>query len=165
MADVHTTRRMDEAEEKDHLMQLVGFMNGKEMFGVDILMVQEIIRGAPITAVPLIRQPSLKGSPTCEAIIPVIDLRRRPSYRPTGKIWQNWVLILDICRQSHRFCRGCCDRGSQDRAGIHRATPEIVVAGLENQYVRGFTILANACSSCSISIVFCWWRKSKRLKK
>ena len=50
MADVYTTRRMEETEEKDHLMQLVGFMNGREMFGVDILMVQEIIRGAPITA-------------------------------------------------------------------------------------------------------------------
>ena len=31
-------------EEKERLMQLVGFVIGKELFGVDILMVQEIIR-------------------------------------------------------------------------------------------------------------------------
>ena len=29
-------------EEKERLMQLVGFVIGKELFGVDILMVQEI---------------------------------------------------------------------------------------------------------------------------
>ena len=46
------TERTQELEENEGLMQLVGFIIGKEYFGVDILMVQEIIRAAPITAVP-----------------------------------------------------------------------------------------------------------------
>ena len=51
MADRYATERADQSE-RDDLIQLVGFMIGNEIFGVDILMVQEIIRSAPITAVP-----------------------------------------------------------------------------------------------------------------
>ena len=63
--------------DQELLMQLVGFTIGKELFGVDILMVQEIIRAAPITPVP--NSPdfvegviNLRGN-----ILPVIDLRKR----------------------------------------------------------------------------------------
>ncbi|MGD8296593.1 MAG: chemotaxis protein CheW, partial [Desulfobacterales bacterium] len=51
MAETYATEQVDQLE-KEQLMQLVGFTIGKELFGVDILMVQEIIRAAPITAVP-----------------------------------------------------------------------------------------------------------------
>ena len=42
----------DEEAEEEGLVQLVGFNIANEKFGVDILMVQEIIRAAEITAVP-----------------------------------------------------------------------------------------------------------------
>ncbi|WP_312915313.1 chemotaxis protein CheW [Candidatus Competibacter phosphatis] len=138
MADVHTTRRMDEAEEKDHLMQLVGFMNGKEMFGVDILMVQEIIRGAPITAVPntpafVEGVTNLRGN-----IIPVIDLRRRLSL-PTDreKSGKNWVLILDIAGRVTGFVVDAVTEVLKIERDSIEPPPEIVVAGLESQYVQG----------------------------
>lgn len=138
MADVHTTRRMEEGEEKDHLMQLVGFMNGKEMFGVDILMVQEIIRGAPITAVPntpafVEGVTNLRGN-----IIPVIDLRRRLSL-PTDreKSGKNWVLILDIAGRVTGFVVDAVTEVLKIERDSIEPPPEIVVAGLESQYVQG----------------------------
>ena len=96
MADLYASRRVEDSE-KDQLMQLVGFVNGKELFGVDILMVQEIIRGAPITSVP--NAPSfvegvtnLRGN-----IIPVIDLRKRLNLSTERQnLGKNWILILDI---------------------------------------------------------------------
>jgi len=129
---------MEEAEEKDHLMQLVGFMNGKEMFGVDILMVQEIIRGAPITAVPntpafVEGVTNLRGN-----IIPVIDLRRRLSL-PTDreKSGKNWVLILDIAGRVTGFVVDAVTEVLKIERDSIEPPPEIVVAGLESQYVQG----------------------------
>jgi len=57
--------------------QLVGFTIGEELFGLDILAVQEIIRDLAITPIPdapdfLEGVINLRGS-----IIPVIDLRKR----------------------------------------------------------------------------------------
>ncbi len=139
MADVYTTtRRMDEAEEKDHLIQLVGFMNGKEMFGVDILMVQEIIRGAPITAVPntpafVEGVTNLRGN-----IIPVIDLRKRLNL-PTDQqgSGKNWVLILDIAGRVTGFIVDAVTEVLKIERDAIEPPPEIVVAGLESQYVQG----------------------------
>lgn len=166
MADVHTTRRMDEAEEKDHLMQLVGFMNGKEMFGVDILMVQEIIRGAPITAVPntpafVEGVTNLRGN-----IIPVIDLRRRLSL-PTDreKSGKNWVLILDIAGRVTGFVVDAVTEVLKIERDSIEPPPKSSWRDWRANTFKGFAILVNACSSCSISIVFCWWRKSSGSRK
>ena len=82
---------------KDRLMQLVGFTIGAEQFGVNILMVQEIIRSTPITSVP--NAPAfvegvinLRGN-----IIPVIDLRKRLDLE-AGEMdpAETWIIILDI---------------------------------------------------------------------
>ena len=63
--------------ESEQLMQLVGFNIDSELFGVDILMVQEIIREVPITSIPdspnfIEGVINLRGN-----IIPVIDMRKR----------------------------------------------------------------------------------------
>lgn len=137
MADRYASRRAEESE-KDHLMQLVGFVNGKELFGVDILMVQEIIRGAPITSVPnapifVEGVTNLRGN-----IIPVIDLRKRlnlSTERPNpGK---NWILILDIGGRITGFIVDAVTEVLKvDRDAIE-PPPEIIVAGLESQYLQG----------------------------
>ncbi len=44
--------KADLFEAEEVMMQLVGFEIGQENFGVDILVVQEIIRSARITKVP-----------------------------------------------------------------------------------------------------------------
>ena len=64
-------------EEATPMRQLVGFRIGDEEFGVDILMVQEIIRLPAITPIPnaprfILGMINLRGR-----VIPIIDLRQR----------------------------------------------------------------------------------------
>ncbi len=136
MAGSYSSSRDD--SDKEQLMQLVGFMIGKELFGVDILMVQEIIRQVSITAVP--NSPdfvegviNLRGD-----IIPVIDLRKRLNLfkeRKSGE--HNWILILDIGGRVTGFI---VDKVTEvlkiEESAIEHA-PDIIVKGLENQYIRG----------------------------
>ena len=130
--------RIDEAANREHLMQLVGFRVGKELFGVDILMVQEIIRAAPITAVPNSLEfvegvINLRGN-----IIPVIDLRKRLGFfdqesAPKG----SWILILNIDSRVTGFIVDFVTEVLKIQESKIEPPPDIVVAGLENQYIRG----------------------------
>lgn len=130
----------EDQNEKDSLMQLVGFGIGKGMFGVDILMVQEIIRSTPITEVP--NSPSfvegvinLRGD-----IIPVIDLRKRLNLyedKLHAGNEKSWILILDI---EGRVTGFIVDKVNEvlkiDEKSIEPA-PEVALSGLENQYIKG----------------------------
>lgn len=122
---------------KEKLMQLVGFEVGSEIFGVDILMVREIIRSAPITAVP--NSPefvegviNLRGD-----IIPVIDLRKRLNLFKVETQEKNWVLILDIENSVTGFVVDKVDEVMKIDQDDVEPAPEIVLAGLESQYIRG----------------------------
>jgi len=138
MVDVFASDAQEDIE-NDGLMQLVGFEVGKEIFGVDILMVREIIRSAPITSVP--NSPefvegviNLRGD-----IIPVIDLRKRLNLFKDKSQEKNWILILDIDRSVTGFVVDKVDEVLKiDQNNIEPA-PEIVLAGLESQYIRGVT--------------------------
>ncbi len=137
MNDAYTAGRTE--QEKEQIMQLVGFMIGKETFGVDILMVQEIIRSAPITAVP--NSPefiegviNLRGS-----IIPVIDLRKRLNIlkdRPAERK-DTWILIIDVEGRVTGFIVDLVTRVLKIRTDTIEPPPDIVVAGLKSQYIRG----------------------------
>lgn len=77
-------------------LQLVGFRNNGEFFGIPISKVREILRVPEITAVP--ESPSffrgiinLRGR-----IIPVIDMSRRLGREGAGAHRSNRILILDI---------------------------------------------------------------------
>ena len=137
MAETYSTERTDQLE-KEQLMQLVGFMIGKELFGVDILMVQEIIRAAPITAVP--NSPdfvegviNLRGN-----IIPVIELRKRLGFAtPEVNMKDSWILILDIEGRITGFIVDSVTEVLKIQETTIEPPPDIVVAGLESQYIRG----------------------------
>lgn len=137
MAETYKRKRWDE-EESESMMQLVGFKIANEFMGVDILMVQEIIRAAPITPVP--NSPdfvegviNLRGD-----IIPVVDLRKRLNlYSDASQKEKIWILILDIQGRITGFIVDLVTEVLKiDRESIEEA-PEIIVAGLENQYIRG----------------------------
>ena len=136
MSDVFAIDTEEEIE-NEGLMQLVGFEVGSEMFGVDILMVREIIRSAPITAVP--NSPefvegviNLRGD-----IIPVIDLRKRLNLYTGETLKKNWVLILDIENSVTGFVVDRVDEVMKIEEDSIEPAPEIVLAGLESQYIRG----------------------------
>jgi purine-binding chemotaxis protein CheW len=139
MQEQYTARQM-ESREKEQLIQLVGFMIGKEYFGVDILMVQEIIRSTPITGVP--NSPdfiegviNLRGS-----IIPVIDLRKRLNISKNLKNLNKddtWIMILDVEGRVTGFIVDKVTEVLKIHDESIEPPPEIVVAGLKSQYIRG----------------------------
>ena len=137
MAEAYATERDDQLE-KEQLMQLVGFRIGKELFGVNILMVQEIIRAAPITAVP--NSPdfvegviNLRGN-----IIPVIELRKRIGFTtPDVTMEDSWILILDIEGRITGFIVDSVTEVLKIQESSIEPPPDIIIAGLENQYIRG----------------------------
>lgn len=143
MPEYYATERAEQ-EEKERLMQLVGFMLGGELFGVDILMVQEIIRSTGITRVP--NAPdfvegviNLRGN-----IIPVIDLRKRLNMRTTKAASQapqvqekDWILILNIEGRTTGFIVDQVTEVLKIEEADIEPPPEIIVSGLESQYIHG----------------------------
>ena len=125
-------------DKKERLMQLVGFVIGEELIGVDILTVQEIIREASITPIP--NAPdfiegviNLRGN-----IIPVIDLRKRLNLsRYEGQRNDHWILILTVEGRMTGFIVDRVTKVLNVPEDSIRPAPDIVVAGLKSQYVRG----------------------------
>jgi purine-binding chemotaxis protein CheW len=132
------TTQPEELSEEDQLMQLVGFNIGTELFGVSILMVQEIIRSAPITTVP--NSPdfiegiiNLRGN-----IVPVIDLRKRLNiYSEEMDYEKSWILILNVNDRVTGFIVDFVTKVLKIDENTVEPPPDIVVAGLESQYIRG----------------------------
>ncbi len=132
-------REKDRKKEQGELMQLVGFVTGKEHFGVDILMVQEIIRMAPITSVP--NAPgfiegviNLRGR-----IIPIIDLRRRLGLSG-GKMAgaeSTRILIVNVDERVTGFIVDSVTKVMKIEVSDIEPPPDIVVAGLKSKYIRG----------------------------
>jgi purine-binding chemotaxis protein CheW len=138
MPEGFSADRIADREEKEQLMQLVGFTIGKEQFGVDILMVQEIIRSSPITSVP--NSPdfiegviNLRGN-----IIPVIELRKRLGlYRKETVLKDSWILILDIDGRVTGFIVDSVTKVLKIVESTIELPPEVVMAGLANRYIKG----------------------------
>ncbi len=137
MAEAFANERRSVREEKEKLLQLVGFTIGKEQFGVDILMVQEIIRSAPITSVP--NSPdfvegviNLRGN-----IIPVIELRKRLNLYQEDSDEDTWILILDIDGRVTGFIVDSVSKVLKILESSIEPPPDVVVAGLKSQYIRG----------------------------
>jgi purine-binding chemotaxis protein CheW len=132
-------RKLEVLPEMSELMQLVSFAIGKEQFGVDILMVQEIIRMAPITSIP--NSPdfiegviNLRGH-----IIPVIDLRKRLKLNPLADGDKNntRILIIDVQDRVTGFIVDAVSEVLKIPKSFIEPPPEIVVAGLKSQYIYG----------------------------
>ena len=137
MAEAFASERKTVREEKEQLLQLVGFTIGKEQFGVDILMVQEIIRAAPITSVP--NSPdfvegviNLRGN-----IIPVIELRKRLNLYREDADEDTWILILDIEGRVTGFIVDSVSKVLKILESSIEPPPDVVVAGLKSQYITG----------------------------
>ncbi len=139
MPEYYATERAEQ-EEKERLMQLVGFILGGELFGVDILMVQEIIRSTGITHVP--NAPdfvegviNLRGN-----IIPVIDLRKRLNMTeeaPKPDQEKDWILILNIEGRTTGFIVDQVTEVLKIEEAEIEPPPEIIISGLESQYILG----------------------------
>lgn len=125
--------------ETEDAMQMVGFVVSDELFGVDILMVQEIIKDADITAIPdspdfIEGVINLRGN-----IIPIIELRKRlklPDAKDENKD-ALWIIILNVGGRVTGFIVDQVTRVFKVTANMIRPAPELVVSGLKSDYIRG----------------------------
>lgn len=137
MGQIARKRRVP--DETSELIQLVSFAIGKEQFGVDILMVQEIIRMAPITSIPdspdfIEGVINLRGH-----IIPVIDLRKRLKLGPSAEENKNntRILIVNFQDRVTGFIVDAVSEVLKIPKSFIVPPPDIVVAGQKSQYIYG----------------------------
>lgn len=127
-----------EAVEVTTNYQLIGFVIGDELFGVDILTVQEIIRDTTITAIPdapdfLEGVINLRGR-----IVPVIDLRKRLKLVEPDQINVDpWIIILSVEGRTTGFMVDRVTKVLNVPKQSIKPAPDIVVAGLKSQYIQG----------------------------
>ncbi|MEJ2154669.1 MAG: chemotaxis protein CheW [Desulfobacteraceae bacterium] len=126
----------DSAED---LLQMVGFGVAEELFGVDILMVQEIIKDITITPIPdspdfIEGVVNLRGN-----IIPIIDLRKRLKLSEKKSVEQEavWIIILNIGDRVTGFVVDFVTRVVKVPANSIKPAPDMVVSGLKSDYIRG----------------------------
>lgn len=123
------------------VLQLVSFELGSEEFGVDIALVQEIVRLPEITKVPGAPEfvegvVNLRGK-----IIPVIDLRRR--FRMPARQESRSTRIVIMSLESRTI--GIIVDGVREVLRVSSdaidATPEMVVSTLDASFLTGIVKL------------------------
>jgi purine-binding chemotaxis protein CheW len=129
-----------DADEAQEVVQLVGFKVADELFGVDILMVQEILKDIAITAIPdspdfIVGVVNLRGN-----IIPVINLGKRLklSRDKQERKDETWIMILNIGDRTTGFVVDRVTQVMKVKEKNIKPPPELVVSkGLESDYIRG----------------------------
>jgi purine-binding chemotaxis protein CheW len=139
-----TPRTLD--EEPRQTRQLVGFRIGEEEFGVDILMVQEIIRLPIITPIPnapsfILGMINLRGK-----IIPVIDLRQR--LRINGGVRtendrRSRILIVEMFTHVTGFIVDSVSEVMKVAESEIEPTPHLVASSINAEYIQGVIKLPN----------------------
>jgi purine-binding chemotaxis protein CheW len=121
---------------------MISFTIGSELFGVRILVVQEIIMMSAITEIP--NTPdfiegviNLRGN-----IIPVLDLRKRLRLRshaplPQGQRPGTRILVVEIDQNVTGFIVDSVSKVLTIPASRIFPPPEIIVAGVQSQYIAG----------------------------
>ena len=126
--------------EPEQLAQLISFSVGSELFGVEILVVQEIIMMSAITEIP--NAPdfvegviNLRGN-----IIPVLDLKRRlrlRNYQPPEVKAGARILVVEIEGNVTGFIVDSVAKVLSVQTSKILPPPDIVVAGVQSQYING----------------------------
>ncbi len=122
-------------KDKD-MIQLVTFSLGEEVFGVDILTVQEIIRLLNITRVP--RSPdfvegviNLRGK-----IIPIVDLRKRFGLKTKVHDSATRIVVINMANITVGFVVDEVSKVLRLPSDMIAAPPG-VVSGLDSDYING----------------------------
>jgi len=130
---------IDKQSEAEDVIQMVGFVLAGELFGVDILMVQEIIKEIPITGIPdspdfIEGVVNLRGN-----IIPIIDLRKRLNLASSDRQDRsgNWTMILNIGGRVTGVIVDQVTRVIKFPQSAIQPPPEMVVSALKSQYITG----------------------------
>ena len=127
------------AEDSEQIKQLVSFILGKEEFGVDILMVQEIIRLATITPIPNAPEfiegvINLRGK-----VIPIIDLRKRLKItkEEVKNAKHTRILVIEIDGNVTGFIVDAVSEVLKIPINRIEPPPEIIVSSIDSEYISG----------------------------
>ena len=118
-------------------LQIVTFFLGKEEFGVEILLVKEIIRPSPVTEVPntpvfLEGVINLRGN-----VVPVVDLRKRLNLTTTPADKDTRIIIIDIEDRVVGFIVDSVSRVITIPGDSIQKAPDVVTVGVESEYILG----------------------------
>jgi purine-binding chemotaxis protein CheW len=116
------------------LLQLVSFQIGSEEFGIDILMVQEIIRLIEITKIP--NSPSyIEGIVNLRGkVISIIDLRVKLGIEKISPTNETRIIVVDIDSMIVGFLVDSVSEVLRIPKSITEAPPSIV-NGLDTEYI------------------------------
>lgn len=139
MEDALAISEQQQGEDAEDIVQMVGFIVANELFGVNILMVQEIIKDLEITAIPdapdfVVGVINLRGN-----IIPILDLHKRLklSVDRNRQSEESWILILNIGGRVTGFVVDRVTQVIKVQTNMIKPPPELVLQGLESDYIRG----------------------------
>jgi len=126
---------METVNETSDILQLVSFKLGDEEFGIDILVVQEIIRMISITKVP--NSPyyvegviNLRGK-----VIPVIDLRVRLGMEKIELKNSTRVIVIELEGRILGFIVDSVSEVLRISKNITEAPPDLI-AGVDSKYIK-----------------------------
>lgn len=133
-------------DEPEPIRQLVSFRIGSEEFGVDILMLQEIIRLPVITPIPnsprfIMGMINLRGR-----IIPVVDLRQRLQIRGIKPIQENRktrILIVEIFEHVTGFIVDSVSEVMKVPISEIEPAPHLLASGIDSEYIQGVVKLGD----------------------
>ena len=122
-------------------LQIVTFFLSNEEFGVDILLVQEIIRPTAITEVP--NTPAfLEGVINLRGrVVPVVDLRRRLDLEVTPIDKSSRIMIIEMGDKVTGFIVDSVSKVMSVPTESIQGAPEMVTAGVESEYIYGVSRL------------------------
>jgi purine-binding chemotaxis protein CheW len=117
--------------------QIVTFFLSQEEFGVDILLVQEIIRPSPVTEVPNTPQfvegvINLRGK-----VVPVIDLRKRLNIPATEVDKATRIIIIELEKRVTGFVVDSVSKVITVPAASVQSAPDMIMSGVESEYITG----------------------------
>ncbi|HMK34678.1 MAG TPA: chemotaxis protein CheW [Desulfomonilaceae bacterium] len=129
------------APESEEYVQMISFSVGSERFGVEILVVQEIIMMSSITEIP--NSPdfvegviNLRGN-----IIPVLDLRKRLRLRGYQRAEAHKpgtrILVVEIENNVTGFIVDSVAKVLTIQTSRIAPPPDIIVAGVQSLYISG----------------------------
>lgn len=127
----------NDTRESQEEIQMVTFYLGNERFGVEILMVQEIIIVPEITRIP--NAPkfvqgviNLRGR-----LVPVIDLRKRLGVGETQFEQKTRIVVVQIKGKVTGLIVDAVEAVLQVPTDSIEEAPEIVTIGVETRYITG----------------------------
>lgn len=130
------TENTEVKTERENILQLVSFRIGVEIFGVDILKVQEINRTMNITAVP--NAPTyVEGVVNLRGrVIPIVSLRQRLNLEKIDHNNRTRIVVVELDNKTIGFVVDEVSEVLRIPENIVEPPPKMV-AGIGSEYITG----------------------------